>query len=273
MILTRISPHLKNSSRDLKTAKIRDRLNVKILFLRMISEPEYHSEQSIEEVVISLNEVEIVDKKETYSSCQHSKKLLSRMDEMRGDDFDIQIIVKGETINAHKIILKASSKYFQGLFNSGMREAIDDKITIEDFEFDIINSLVNFLYTSKLEVTSDNVFAMYQASDLYEIETARNFCSQFLIDSLTHRNCFELFFAARLYTNKRLMNEIIKFISCHIDFISKSDGFLRLNIEDICQLFNSESFIFTSETELFKSILAWVCRNGPLSKAFHILLR
>ena len=41
------------------------------------------------------------------------------MEEMRGDDFDIQIIVKGETINAHKIILKASSKYFQGLFNSG----------------------------------------------------------------------------------------------------------------------------------------------------------
>ena len=143
----------------------------------------------------------------------------------------------------------------------GMREAIDDKITIEDFEFDIINSLVNFLYTSKLEVTSDNVFAMYQASDLYEIETARNFCSQFLVDSLTHRNCFELFFAARLYTNKRLMNEIIKFISCHIDFISKSDGFLRLNIEDICQLFNSESFIFTSETELYKSILCWVCLN------------
>ena len=31
--------------------------NVKILFLRMISEPEYHSEQSIEEVGISLNEV------------------------------------------------------------------------------------------------------------------------------------------------------------------------------------------------------------------------
>ena len=57
MILTRISPHLKNSSRDLKTAKIRDRLNVKILFLRMISEPEYHSEQSIEELGISLNEV------------------------------------------------------------------------------------------------------------------------------------------------------------------------------------------------------------------------
>ena len=143
----------------------------------------------------------------------------------------------------------------------GMREAIDDKITIEDFEFDIINSLVNFLYTSKLEVTSDNVFAMYQASDLYEIETARNFCSQFLVDSLTHRNCFELFFAARLYTNKRLMNEIIKFISCHIDIIRKSDGFLRLNIEDISQLFNSESFIFTSETELYKSILAWVCLN------------
>ena len=154
------------------------------------------------------------------------------------------------------LVLKSSMKS-----KKGMREAIKDKITIEDFEFDIINSLVNFLYTSKLEVTSDNVFAMYQASDLYEIETARNFCSQFLVDSLTHRNCFELFFAARLYTNKRLMNEIIKFISCHIDFISKSDGFLRLNIEDICQLFNSESFIFTSETELFKSILAWVCLN------------
>ena len=136
---------------------------------------------------------------------------------------------------------------------------MDDKIIIEDFDYDTINGLVNFLYTSKLEVTSENVFSLYQASDMYEIETARNFCSKFFVASLTDRNCFELLFAARLYTNKGLMNEIIKFISCHIDFISKSEGFLRLNLEDISQLLNSESFIFISETELFKSIIAWVC--------------
>ena len=57
MIPTRISPHLKNSSRDLKTAQNKRTAYVKKVFLRMISEPEYHSEQSIEEVGISLNEV------------------------------------------------------------------------------------------------------------------------------------------------------------------------------------------------------------------------
>ena len=72
------------------------------------------------------------------------------------------------------------------------------------------------------------------------------------------KNCFDLYFAARDYTNNKLQNDIIKFISCHIDIVSKSEGFLKLSSDDFLDLLRSEFLIFSSETELFKSIIAWV---------------
>ena len=78
------------------------------------------------------------------------------------------------------------------------------------------------------------------------------------MNTLDDKNCFELYFAARDYTNNRLQNDIVKFISCHIDTISKSEGFLKLASDELLNLLRSEFLIFSSETELFKAIVTWV---------------
>ena len=64
--------------------------------------------------------------------------------------------------------------------------------------------------------------------------------------------------AACNYMNSRLQSDIVKFISCHIDIIAKAEGFLRLQSDELLALLRSEFLIFSSETEMFKAILAWV---------------
>ena len=121
------------------------------------------------------------------------------MEELRPSDYDVEIIVKGSTIKAHKIVLKANSGYFLGLFNSGMQESQTGKIEIHDFDADIIEKLVNFMYMGILVINSENVYSLFQAADMYDVERARVFCCDFLTNSLSQDNCFELFESAKLY--------------------------------------------------------------------------
>ena len=64
-----------------------------------------------------------------------------------------------------------------------MKESESNKIQV-DFEYDIMAPLIDFLYTGELTVNSENVYGLYQASDFYEIGTARSFCTQFLVNTL-----------------------------------------------------------------------------------------
>ena len=136
---------------------------------------------------------------ESFNSSDHCSIILKKMEELRPSDYDVEINVAGSTIKAHKIVLKANSGYFLGLFNSGMQESQTGKIEIKDFDADIIEKLVNFMYMGVLVINSENVYSLYQAADMYDIEKARMFCSNFLTTSLDQDNCFELYESAKLY--------------------------------------------------------------------------
>lgn len=193
-----------------------------------------------------------------FESTDHCSTLLKKMEELRPSDYDVEIIVNGSTIKAHKIVLKANSGYFLGLFNSGMQESQTGKIEIHDFDADIIEKLVNFMYMGILVINSENVYSLFQAADMYDVERARVFCCDFLTNSLSQENCFELYESAKLYNNEKLKSEVIKFISCHLPIISKTSGFLTLTRDVLFEIFSSNYFMFAGENESYKSIVAWI---------------
>ena len=207
-----------------------------------------------------IGRIDNIDISRTFKSDTQGPALLVKMNELRESDHDVEIVAAERIIKAHKLVLKSSSDYFSAMFNSGMKETESNRIEV-DFEFDLMSALIDFIYTGEMTVTSDNVYGLYQASDFYGIVSARAFCSQFLVNTLDDKNCFELYYAARVYTNNRLQSDIVKFISCHIDIIAKAEGFLRLQSDELLSLLRSEFLIFSSETEMFKAILAWVCFN------------
>ena len=54
-----------------------------------------------------------------------------------------------------------------GLFNSGMKETQTNQIEIHEFSFEIIEKLVNFMYTSVLTINTENVYEIYQGLWVY----------------------------------------------------------------------------------------------------------
>ena len=73
-----------------------------------------------------------------------------------------------ENIHVENNYIKSLEK-----FNSGMKETESNRIEV-DFDYEIMECLVDFIYTGEMTITSESVYGLYQASDFYEIETARS---------------------------------------------------------------------------------------------------
>jgi hypothetical protein len=130
----------------------------------------------------------------TFEDPEGPTKNYAAMSELRsaGHFCDITLCVKGREIKAHKLILASSSTYFRNMLLSGMKESRMDKIELKDVDPDALEALVNFVYTSKLVITQNNVQSLMMAAAMLVFVPAFNACGEFLVGQLHPTNCLAI---------------------------------------------------------------------------------
>ena len=164
------------------------------------------------------------EKRVTFGCPTHSASLLSEMNKRRATDYDIEIAADGKLFQVHKLVLLAESPYFEAMFNSGMREAQSQMIELSDISHHIMEVLIEFMYTSKVSVTANNVYELLHAADLLQMVKVRDFCTNYLVKMLTVANCFSMLDVGKMYSNDPLVNQIVKYISLNLETISDTKG-------------------------------------------------
>ncbi|XP_037753993.1 zinc finger and BTB domain-containing protein 49 isoform X2 [Chelonia mydas] len=123
-----------------------------------------------------------------YSSmdtvASHSCHLLQQLHEQRiqGLLCDCMLVVKGVCFKAHKNVLAAFSQYFRTLFQNSPGQKNDV------FHLDIknvggIGQILDFMYTSHLDLSQDNVQAMLDIAQCLQVQNVLNICHTFLKSS------------------------------------------------------------------------------------------
>uniref|UniRef100_A0A914QGY3 BTB domain-containing protein n=1 Tax=Panagrolaimus davidi TaxID=227884 RepID=A0A914QGY3_9BILA len=62
------------------------------------------------------------------------------------DSTDFDIIVDGQTIHIHKLIVRVESKVFTKTFEADFKEAKEKKVTITDFKYEIVQAAIDYCY-------------------------------------------------------------------------------------------------------------------------------
>lgn len=90
--------------------------------------------------------------------CQNLEKLHDT-----GDQSDVMLIVEGEKLNAHKLILASQSQYFQALFFGNLKEASQDEIELKDIKLEAFKRILKYVYTGNmlLQNTDTKVYYYY----------------------------------------------------------------------------------------------------------------
>ncbi len=117
-----------------------------------------------------------------FLAADHANALLDCMRSLRNDRnlCDIILCVGEEEFPAHRVVLASSSPYFNAMFTNEHLESRQSKITLEAIEAHTLESLLDFVYSSSLEIRQDNVQSLLSAASLLQLVPVIDACCEFL---------------------------------------------------------------------------------------------
>ncbi|XP_071783943.1 kelch-like protein 22 isoform X1 [Centroberyx gerrardi] len=195
--------------------------------------------------------------RQTFRSSAHFRSLLDGLLSLRqsGILFDVVLMVEGRPIQAHRILLAASCDYFRGMFAGGLRETQQMEIPVHGVTYMAMTKLLDFIYTSEIELDLDNVQEVLVAASLVQIEDVINFCCDFLFSWLDDTNILEMHKLADLYGLQQLDSKVHSYILRNIQTLSRTEVYRQLPPDKVFRVLCSDELEVNSENEVYEAAL------------------
>uniref|UniRef100_A0A914Q5B1 BTB domain-containing protein n=1 Tax=Panagrolaimus davidi TaxID=227884 RepID=A0A914Q5B1_9BILA len=130
------------------------------------------------------------------------------------DTKDFIISVEKKEIKVHKLILKNCSNVFQAMFNSKMKESIDNTVEITDFSFEVVETGIKMIYNCDFEtsLSMNDLMKLLQFFDKYNIPSLKDKVELQLISQISAANVCRLTNSSILSNSPKLKKECIIFL-------------------------------------------------------------
>ncbi|XP_035216425.1 speckle-type POZ protein B-like [Stegodyphus dumicola] len=143
---------------------------------------------------------------------------------------DVNIVVGSDYFPAHKFILCARSSVFSRMFHSEMSESTSSSVVISDVEPDIMDELLLFMYSGKLEKPlEETAMLLYSAADKYDVPALKKMCSLFLKFNFHIRNICSVLQLADMHSDSDLYLSALQFFSIHAREIFLTDEWKEIS--------------------------------------------
>ena len=192
--------------------------------------------------------------------------ILDHLNALRLDNILIDFTVEtpGGRISCHKVVLAASSKYFNAMFQSQMKESASGVCILPDFSYKILEGLINYMYTNKLTVEKVDIYDYVCAADfLGLVEVMKSFDNQ-LIERVDLSSCVALYQLATVYGMGMLKHYSRSFIleNMSVLLVDLEYDLHKLRPCDIVDLLSDNDLIVSSESGLLINVICHVIRNS-----------
>ena len=200
------------------------------------------------------------EESQLFEAKEHPAEAFERMQQMREERklCDVVLDVCGEEVLAHRLVLAASSQYFFSMFAGGMRETRQERVELKEVEVGAMRLLVDFAYTCRLEITTQNVQSVMMASSIYSFHSVFEASSKFLECQLHPSNCLGIRAFARTYGSAKLVTVASEYFRSHFTDAIKNEEFLSLSGEDLALLLDSDNVNVRSEEDVYRAVVTWV---------------
>ncbi|XP_022916603.1 ring canal kelch homolog [Onthophagus taurus] len=197
--------------------------------------------------------------KPPYRNNKHTQRAFDVMDHMRRDLLlcDVTLVVEDIEIPAHKMILASCSPYFYAMFTN-FEESKQDRINLQEIDPQALLLLVDYVYTSEVHVTEENVQVLLPAANLLQLTDVRDACCEFLQAQLHPTNCLGIRAFADLHGCLDLLNNAEAYIELHFPEVVECEEFLTLSHQQVSKLICSDRLTVPSEEKVFECVIAWV---------------
>ncbi|KAJ5078844.1 kelch like protein [Anaeramoeba ignava] len=185
---------------------------------------------------------------------------------------DFRIIVKSQlqetkTFECHRAILSSRSDYFHGLFRSQMIEAQTGFIEFEDVMPQVMENLLSYIYSGKLEINSENAVEILVFSSRFCFHDLLDFVTDFINDSLSVDTVIHVLGVADSFGIQIMKEKCMKFIAMNFYDIVENGEFFQLSHNDLCDILKEEILDIPDEYFLFNSLIRWIQHEKKLPES------
>ena len=170
---------------------------------------------------------------------------------------DITITVEGTIFQAHKVVLAASSRYFEAMLKSEFKESITSEANIsgkpESFQI-----LLDFAYSGKLTLTMSSVIDVLEMAHYLQFDMVIQQCESYLEEELELNQGLSIGTALRI--------------------LSIADVYDMKFLKTVCKKFlarnftASNTFLSLMTAQLMEEILDQICLKDEKAVSLHLLL-
>ncbi|KAL3125635.1 hypothetical protein niasHT_010215 [Heterodera trifolii] len=167
-------------------------------------------------------------------------------------------------LSAHKNILASASEVFEAMFRFDSQNGKAENVP--DVEAEAFKVMLSFIYADDLsELNGDNAMAVLYAADKYGIEGLVDICLQIPIQNLP--NVFLAHSKALLFDLEEFAHKCLRYICQNAAELFESEEFLQIDQNLLCEIFELDQLMISSEFELWQTALRWAdekCRQNAI---------
>lgn len=174
---------------------------------------------------------------------------------------DCVLKIKDKEFPCHRLVLCACSSYFRSIFLSDLEESKKREIVLEDVEPGVMGLILKYLYTSKINVTEQNVQDIFAVANIYQIPSIFTVCVSFLQKRLSLSNCLAVFRLGLMLDCPRLAVSARNYACEHFHLISRDEEFLQLLPSELAAILSNDNLNIDTEEAVFEVLMNWVSRD------------
>nr|XP_057916322.1 kelch-like protein 40b [Doryrhamphus excisus] len=174
---------------------------------------------------------------------------------------DCVLKIKDKEFPCHRLVLCACSSYFRSIFLSDLDEHKKREIILEDVEPGVMGLILKYLYTSKINVTEQNVQDIFAVANLYQIPSIFTVCVSFLQKRLSLSNCLAIFRLGLMLDCPRLAVSARNYACERFQLISRDEEFLQLQPSELAAILANDNLNVDAEEAVFEALMNWVTRD------------
>lgn len=153
---------------------------------------------------------------------------------------DVSLVVGDKIFPAHKHILSSQSEVFKAMFTHEMKEKEEGEIKIEEFDAEVIEEMLHYVYTNEMKVVDKIPLEVYKPADKYAIEGLKSECLKYFIFNLNFHNVIDILDLATLYDLEDLKSRAMAFVTSHEEEMAKEDSFQKF----LCRNLNANTIAY-----------------------------
>ncbi|XP_064604602.1 kelch-like protein 12 [Liolophura sinensis] len=194
-----------------------------------------------------------------FTEC-HAKSILTTMNTLRKTDTlcDVTLKVAGQEFAAHRIVLAACSDYFCAMFTNEMSEKDKYMIELHGISGDVMEVLLDFVYTESVNVSVENVQELLPAACLLQLTGVKQACCAFLEKQLHPSNCLGIKLFAESHSCYSLKSAAEVFSYRNFEEVIDNEEFKTLSHDEVETLIKSDEIQIACEEPIYEAVLNWV---------------